>query len=78
MDEARQAFVAGLVDEPIMDDDDFEEDLASDLEERLGEFKRRHAPINVVDQCGGWVCFRNEEDDVTAEGDLLPGTVLPE
>ena len=62
--EARQAFAERLVDESVLDLTWFEKELSSQDEQRLEDFHERNAPINAVDQCSCWLCFRDENEDL--------------
>lgn len=69
--EVRQAFAEGLVDETIIRLSDIDPSeprrpgsypLPS-AEERLRYFKERNAPIDAVNECSAWICFRDENQD---------------
>ena len=83
VEEARQAFAAGLVDEMEMNLEYFEEKLESDIEERLSDFKERNSLFNAIDLCFGWICFSEEQDDFAPDPWLddmepLPKTFVPD
>jgi hypothetical protein len=91
--EALQAFAEGLVDEEIIDRDCFEDELfpGTDTipfvrgEDRFAWFCERNAPIDAVGECSGWVCFKEDKDDLDErpgedadlEDGLIAGPILP-
>ncbi len=69
--EVRQAFAEGLVDESIIGLADIDPSeprrprsypLPS-TEERLRWFSEQNAPIDAINDCSAWVCFRDENED---------------
>jgi hypothetical protein len=67
--EARQAFAEGLVDETVLDLDWFEEAMAECGEQSAEHFRSRNEPIDAVNECSMWLCFRDESDDFGAVDD---------
>lgn len=71
--EVRQAYAAEIVDENIVGSlRDAEGELGaapprhsgmSTGEQRVLDFKERHVPVNAVNGCSTWLCFRNEEEE---------------
>ena len=60
--EARRAFAEGLVDEGIIDLKGFEKELADNCPTVEG-FRERNTPIDAMNECHRWCCFRDEEAD---------------
>ena len=69
--EVRQAFAEGLVDETIIGLDDLDPSEPRrprsyphpSPEERLRWFVERNAPIDAINECSAWICFRDESED---------------
>ncbi len=69
--EVRQAYAKGLVDESIIglgDIDPSEPRRPGSFplpsgDERLRWFEERNAPIDAINECSSWVCFRDEDED---------------
>lgn len=69
--EARQAFAENLVDEGVIALEDIDPDLQRkplgyllpDREELYEWFCERNAPIDAVEECSGWLCFCNEDEN---------------
>jgi len=64
--EARRAFAEELVDESVLDLDSFETDMRERVE-NYDYFRERNTPIDAVNECHSWCCFRDEN----AEADGL-------
>jgi hypothetical protein len=62
--EARQAFAEKLVDESILGLDWIEKELAEIGEKRFTEFRERNTPIDAATECSGWLCFRDEDEEL--------------
>lgn len=69
--EVRQAYSEGLVDENIIGLDDVDPTVERrprsytppTPEQRFSWFKERNAPIDAINGCGMWICFREEDED---------------
>lgn len=72
--EVRQAFAEDLVDEGMVALEDIDPDAKRESRKPRGYtppsrkqlyewFCERNAPINAVEQCSNWLCFRDEHED---------------
>lgn len=69
--EVRRAFAEGLVDETIIGLDDIDpleprqprSYPRPSAEERFRWFKERNAPIDAINECSAWICFRDEDEE---------------
>ena len=61
--EARQAFADGLVDETVLDVTWFDKELSSRNECDV-DFRERNGPIDAVNECSIWLCFRDDHEDL--------------
>ncbi|MCW5551890.1 MAG: DUF1186 domain-containing protein [Verrucomicrobiae bacterium] len=69
--EVRRAFAENLVDDTIIGLDDIDPDVKREprgykpptREVRYDWFCERNAPIDAVNECSGWLCFRDENED---------------
>ena len=62
--EARQAFAEELVDESVLDLHWLEESLFQRGGKSLEYFRECNAPIDAVNECSAWLCFRDENEDL--------------
>jgi hypothetical protein len=63
VDEARQAFTQGLVDDTIIHLGNLEADLSQPEDLTLDGFRARNAPIDAITECSAWLCFRDPNED---------------
>jgi hypothetical protein len=92
--EVRQAYAEGLVDETILGLDDIDPSEPRQpwsfprpsAEESFRCFKERNAPIDAINECSAWICFRDEgeesdlpdEEEETDWGDGTDDTFAPQ
>ncbi len=77
--EARQAFADNLVDEAVLDLDDFEHSFFNAPGDSLDYLRERNQPIDALNECAFWQCFNpDDESKVEPFENRLPFEIGPQ